>query len=319
MYDNFKPINPTRLSSKFLFAFIRMYSLMVFVIIPNLKTSAQTVGNIRTTPNNEKVVIEYDLIGGLQNNVDVLVRIKINDSTVINPEKISGDLNGVLPGKNKRIVWEALKEMGEMEGEIVVQLTLYSSHYNEVKIGKQVWMSENLDVDRFKNGDLILEAKTADEWAQAGKNKQAAWCYYNNDPYNGQKFGKLYNWYAVIDPRGLAPKGWHIPSNEDWAHLSNFLGGESAAGKKMKSTRFWANNEGESGNGTNESGFSGLPGGTRHSKGNFMNIRNYGGWWSTNENDVGLAWTCQLSYSTGIGYKYSSNKAYGFSVRCLRD
>lgn len=139
----------------------------------------------------------------------------------------------------------------------------------EVTIGNQVWMSENLNVDKFRNGDPIPQAKTDEEWQEAGINQQPAWCYYDNDPANGEKYGKLYNWYAVNDPRGLAPKGWKIPSDEEWSRLTDFLGGERVAGTKMKYTDFWADYEGKSGNGTNESGFSGLPGGYRNSIGTF--------------------------------------------------
>ena len=106
---------------------------------------------------------------------------------------------------------------------------------NEIKIGQQVWTAENLNVDKFRNGDPIPEAKTDEEWENAGNNKQAAWCYFDNDPSNGIKYGKLYNWYAVNDPRGLAPLGCHIPSDQEWTDLTTYLGGEEQAGAKMKS------------------------------------------------------------------------------------
>ena len=101
----------------------------------------------------------------------------------------------------------------------------------------------NLDVDRFRNGDPIPHAQTEEEWLYAGENGQPAWCYYDNDPKNGKKYGKLYNWYAVNDYRGLAPKGYHIPSDEEWSVLTRFLGGVYIAGDKMKSTTGWDNNE----------------------------------------------------------------------------
>jgi uncharacterized protein (TIGR02145 family) len=120
-------------------------------------------------------------------------------------------------------------------------------------------MTENLNVDKFRNGDPIPEAKIDEEWEEADENGEPAWCYYDNDSTNGVKYGKLYNWYAVTDPRGLAPEGWNVPIDEEWTTLIDFLGGEDVAGTKMKSTSGWA----ESGNGTKESGFSGLPGGNR--------------------------------------------------------
>jgi len=189
----------------------------------------------------------------------------------------------------------------------------------EVTIGKQVWMSENLNVDKFRNGDPIPEAKTDEEWKKAGENGQPAWCYYKNNPDNGDRYGKLYNWYAVNDSRGLAPEGWKIPSDEDWSRLTDFLGGESVAGKKMKYTDFWADNDGESGNGTNESGFSGLPGGYRGLDGTFDGVGKLGLWWSSTETDAYTAWFRNLHYSNGLVSRTNYNKKDGFSVRCLRD
>ena len=177
----------------------------------------------------------------------------------------------------------------------------------EVTIGKQVWMSENLNVDKFRNGDPIPHAKTDEEWEKAGKNGQPAWCYYNNNPDNGDRYGKLYNWHAVNDSRGLAPEGWKIPSDEDWSRLTDFLGGQSVAGKKMKYTDFWAENKGESGNATNESGFSGLPGGDRGGGGAFGSIGGGGSWWSSTEGSTASAWGRNLVYNGGGVYRYSDS------------
>ena len=189
----------------------------------------------------------------------------------------------------------------------------------EVTIGKQVWMTQNLNVDKFRNGDPIPEAKTDEEWSKAGENGEPAWCYYNNNPDNGDRYGKLYNWYAVNDPRGLAPEGWKIPSDEEWSRLADFLGGESVAGTKMKSTDFWADYGGKSGNGTNESGFSGLPGGFRYSTGPFSYIGKNGHWWSSTEYFTNYAWYRNLIYGSGSVLRGANGKGDGFSVRCLRD
>ena len=185
----------------------------------------------------------------------------------------------------------------------------------EVTIGKQVWMGENLNVDNFRNGDPIPQAKTNEEWERAGKNNQPAWCYYDNDPAKGEKYGKLYNWYAVNDPRGLAPVRYHIPTNEEWIVLTDYLGGEYIAGTKIKSKNEWA----EDGNGTNESGFSGLPGGSRDYDGTFFGIGEKGLWWSSSENGTYNAWSRTLNYNDGNVYRSNYNKKEGFSVRCLRD
>ena len=184
-----------------------------------------------------------------------------------------------------------------------------------VKIGNQEWMTNNLNVATFKNGDAIPEAQTSEAWIKAGEEVKPAWCYYDNDPENGNKYGRLYNWYAVTDPRGLAPSGWHIPSDAEWTTLSDNLGGEDEAGHKMKSQAGWDHG----GNGSNASGFSGLPGGARYYNGTFFNIGYYGGWWSSTEKDTNDAWNRYLVYYTGVVYRNYDYKADGFSVRCLRD
>jgi uncharacterized protein (TIGR02145 family) len=191
----------------------------------------------------------------------------------------------------------------------------------EVKIGNQVWMSENLNVDRFRNGDPILEAKTNEEWQIAGENKQAAWCYYDNNPVNGAIYGKLYNWYAVIDPRGLAPEGWQIPGNNEWTKLADvsgkeytIFGGSKIVGAKMKSNSGWANN----GNGNNETGFSGLPGGNRFIDGTFYDLGGCGFWWSSSEASTKGALARALAFDDETFHLLQIIKCNGFSVRCFR-
>ena len=185
----------------------------------------------------------------------------------------------------------------------------------EIKIGNQIWMTENLKVEKFRNDDSIPQAKTDEEWKEAGDNNQPAWCYYDNDPANDIKYGKLYNWHAVNDPRGLAPIGRHIPTDDEWSVLIDYLGGEDDAGDTMKSKEGWDNN----GNGTNSSGFSGLPGGYRYYGGPFDYIDGFGGWWSSSEGSTGTAWYCHLHYSNGSVDRDYYSKGKGLSVRCLRD
>jgi uncharacterized protein (TIGR02145 family) len=187
-----------------------------------------------------------------------------------------------------------------------------------VTIGNQVWMRNNLNVDKFRNGDPIPEAKTDEEWRKAGENKQPAWCNYSNDPALGIKYGKLYNWFAVNDPRGLAPEGYHIPSDAEWTSLTDYLGGKLVAGKTMKSTNSW--NVGTSG--TNNSGFSGLPGGRRNYDGRFEFNGISGEWWSSTPNDMFSkvsAWYRTLSYGSSSVSIASNDKKGGVSVRCIKD
>jgi len=185
----------------------------------------------------------------------------------------------------------------------------------EVTIGKQVWMTENLNVDKFRNGEVIPEAKTVGEWKAHSDAEEAAWCYYDNNPANAEKYGKLYNWYAVNDPRGLAPKGWHVPTDEEWTQLTDYLGGVEKAGAKMKSKNGWNDN----GNGTNSSGFSGLPGGYCSNIGTFDGSGESGGWWSSTEDSAGNAWSRYMVNYVGGVARYGSYKGGGFYVRCLKD
>jgi uncharacterized protein (TIGR02145 family) len=185
----------------------------------------------------------------------------------------------------------------------------------EVTIGQQVWMTKNLTVATFRNGDPIPQAKTDEEWVKAGENQQPAWCYYDNDPKNEEIYGKLYNGYAVNDKRGLAPEGYHVPTDAEWTQLSDYLGGEDVAGKKMKSTSGWI----ENGNGSKESGFNGLPGGFRYNSGAFSDQGYYGYWWSASETNAGLAYYRDLHHDGDNLDRDNGDKVLGFSVRCLRD
>jgi len=185
-----------------------------------------------------------------------------------------------------------------------------------IRIGQQEWTSKNLDVATFRNDDSIPEAKTREAWVKAGEDGKPAWCYHDNDPENGDKYGKLYNWYAVNDPRGLAPRGSHIPSDAEWTKLTDYLGREAAAGNKMKSKDGWQNN----GNGNNKSGFSGLPGGIRTTNGAFKNIGANGNWWSSTQDGTNDVWFRYLDYDNGNVVRNNDiNKGNGFSVRCIRD
>ena len=189
------------------------------------------------------------------------------------------------------------------------------NNLEEIKIGTQTWAIENLDVSNFRNGDAISEAKTDEEWKKAGNEGNPAWCYYDNDPANGKKYGKLYNWYAVNDARGLTPKDWHVPTDAEWTTLTDYLGGEDVAGTKMKSTNGWN----ENGNGTNTSGFAGLPGGVRGSLGPFGLVGGVGNWWSFAESGADRVWCRFLFEDVGSVLRGYSFEWAGFSVRCLGD
>jgi uncharacterized protein (TIGR02145 family) len=200
---------------------------------------------------------------------------------------------------------------------------------HEVKILNQVWSFKNLDVDRFNNGDEIYEAKTEEDWINAFKNNQPAWCYYENKQENNFYYGKLYNYYAVNDIRGIAPLGYRIPKIVDWELLVNNLGGKKQAGEFLKSEAFWTLNKVSkpsfSNYGQNKlmlhnvtSVFEAMPGGIRKEYGNFTSIGKDGNWWAISENTANIKKYISLGYYNNSVFFNDANIGYGLSVRCIK-
>jgi uncharacterized protein (TIGR02145 family) len=194
--------------------------------------------------------------------------------------------------------------------------------YRTIKIGNQYWMAENLKVTRYRNGDAIPNVTDGETWAHL---TAGAFCNYDNNANNVTTYGRLYNWYAVIDSRNIAPAGWHVPSDADWKTLARYLGGEDIAGGKMKetgTTHWQSPNTGA----TNESGFSALPGGERSYSGVFNALRLYANFWSSSEVNTYNASYWDINHDTSILPDYFSilsamyeYKQAGFSIRLVRD
>ncbi|MBN1185878.1 MAG: fibrobacter succinogenes major paralogous domain-containing protein [Bacteroidales bacterium] len=198
--------------------------------------------------------------------------------------------------------------------------------YRTVKIGRQIWMAENLDAEKYRNGDLIANRKGKNEW---GKSEAGAWCFYDNKAKNEETYGKLYNWFAVSDLRGLAPDGWHIPTDDEWKELEIYLGlgkadagyrgwrGSDIGGKlKETGTMHWC---GPNTGATNESGFTARPGGYRDIDG-FFYVLGYGGyWWSASEHTEYIVWYRSLYHTYSKIHRTDSYAGDGFSVRCIRN
>jgi len=191
--------------------------------------------------------------------------------------------------------------------------------YKTVIIGEQEWMAENLKVEHYRNGDVILWVQDDKKWHNTIRD---ACCYSvldvdNNVVDTGKFFGILYNWWAVDDQRGLAPEGWHIPSWDEWVVITDYLGGEKVAGIKMKSNSGW----GLDGNGTNESGFTGLSAGLRDYDGSFGLNGYYAIFWTTTvyKTDHIFAITFNLNYDNESTSGDVKNKRTGVSVRCVKD
>ena len=199
--------------------------------------------------------------------------------------------------------------------------------YKTVIIGEQEWMAENLRTTKYSDGSAIPNVTDNTEWSNLNT---GAWCYYENDSqyYNtasdGEKYGKLYSWYAV-ETEKLCPTGWHVPTHAEWTVLRVYLttnGHSGAEGKALKSTSGWKDGwDVTNGNGTDNYGWNGLPGGYSYDDGSFDGSGYYGVWWSSSfsQTSAGDALCHILSYDDGKLGSNGSDKRYGLSVRCLRD
>ncbi len=190
-----------------------------------------------------------------------------------------------------------------------------NNSYLTVIIGFQEWMAENLNVTRYRNGDSIPNVTDNAAWSDY---LSGAFCWYNNDETTYSNiYGALYNWHSVTDTRSLCPEGWHVPTDIEWTELiTNYLGGAYIAGSKLRSSGGWNIN----GNGTNISGFNGLPGGVRyyHPSLSFSSIGEAAGFWSSTEKTIGTALYRYLPDYDYVGWN-SNWKNNGYSVRCLKD
>jgi uncharacterized protein (TIGR02145 family) len=203
-----------------------------------------------------------------------------------------------------------------------------SNTYKIVTIGKQTWMAENLRTTKYRNGDPIPLVTIDTTWANLNS---GASCYYRNTKDNDTilTFGRLYNWYAVIDKRNIAPAGWHVPSDAEWKELTSILGVDSIAGGKLKEKGLthWLNPNTDA---TNETGFTALPGGSRAFDGYFGPFESagcWGIWWSSTEFEETIskeleesdAWARRLFYSSSWFAREGSLKRNGLSIRCIKD
>jgi uncharacterized protein (TIGR02145 family) len=205
----------------------------------------------------------------------------------------------------------------------VVITTIPPVNLSSVAIGSQIWSTKNLDVACYRNGDIIPQVTSSVVWQNL---TTGAWCWYNNDSATyAATYGKLYNWYALNDSRGLAPQGWHVPTNSEWDRMTKHLDATvdtttvgllgTTVAIQLKNTTGWD----AGGNGTNSSGFTALPGGCRYFDGPFSDVGLYGYWWSASESDDSLAWYRYLYYFTGGIFRNFNKKNYGFSVRVVKD
>jgi len=176
-----------------------------------------------------------------------------------------------------------------------------SNKYTTIKIGDQIWLSQNLNVTHFKNGDVIPEVINQREWQEAWRNKKPAWCNPNNINNLTSTYGKLYNWYAVADPRGLAPANYKIPNLLDWQKAIDYFGNSGFRGNKIGAT-----------------GFDFPRAGSRNILTGFSSYNEASRWWTSNESNEDSAWCVLIGEEWGPRlFDRSGIFGNGFSVKCL--
>ncbi|MCX6164162.1 MAG: caspase family protein [Ignavibacteriae bacterium] len=261
-------------------------------------------------------VFSYYIIKGLKGSADDNGDYKVTIKELYN--YVQREVNSYTAGKQNPVLngdYDENLPMSIVLNESVAQLTDVDGNvYKTVNVGLQEWMAENLNVSHYRNGDVIPEVKDLKEWS---KLTTGAWCYYKNNSENRKTYGKLYNWYAVNDARGLAPNGWHIPSVSEWSNLIEFLGGYKTAAKKIKSIYGWD----KDGNGTDEYGFTVLPAGDRRGDSGygFYHLGVYGCFWTSTEERGNFATTHGMLSITSEVFRGGYGKNDGFSVRCVKD
>jgi len=206
--------------------------------------------------------------------------------------------------------------MGKTNNKIVKDID--GNVYKTLTIGTQTWMAENLKVTKYRDGTPIPLIIDSAAWREL---KSGAYCNYDNDTAKADIYGRLYNFYAVVDPKNICPKGWHVPTDVEWQKLIDYLGGEKIAGGKLKEAgnSHWSKNVGA----TNKSGFTALPGGCRDENivgdNTFDWIGLRGMFWSSTEWGNGASWFRDLQdINPHVNREHWGNQK-GFSVRCVRD
>jgi uncharacterized protein (TIGR02145 family) len=200
---------------------------------------------------------------------------------------------------------------------IVIDQDQDSISYSSVNIGTQEWMTYNLKVRRYQNVEKILTTTPVSLNLTAEHAPKYHWAY-DGDEKNVDTYGRLYTWYAVTDPRKLCPRGWHVPSDEEWTNLISLeaMGGEDVGGGKLKETGTMHWSEPNTG-ATNETGFTALPGGYRFHYGRFRDAGFNGFWWSSTESSDSTAYGWGMTSSSGRLSRFNFDKRDGLAVRCI--
>lgn len=190
-----------------------------------------------------------------------------------------------------------------------------------VTIGTQTWVVENLDVDAYGDGTPIVEVSSSDQWERESLAGTPAWCYYNFDSANSEKYGRLYNWFVVSGSITAHPitqnPQFKVPSRTDYNTLATFLGGRGAAGFPLKNSENWLTNTRMPGNGSNASGWTGNPGGFSKSNGEFWDLGWSGNFWTITTSSAAMSYVNKLYYSSKGIAELNVPHQLGFSIRLI--
>jgi len=291
----------------------------------------QEITNItleQKTDGSGIVDVCYDLAGTEDFSL-FLITPEINfDGEWLPVSGASGEIGSAIEvGSNKCFEWNVKNQYPERYSNNV-QIRIHANsdaglcididgnQYETIQIGEQLWMAENLKVTHYNNGDPITHITNNGDW---GSFDEGQYGIYNNEPTNADTYGNLYNWAVVDDDRGVCPEGWHVPTDDEWTVLTDYLGGWQVAGGKMKEAGLEHWNSPNIG-ATNESGFNGLPSGFRGlNSGSYYPIGLFGYFWSSSEYGSGSAWGRWLHYTNTNVSRNLTDKRIGFSVRCVRN
>ena len=232
-------------------------------------------------------------------------------------------------GKNVTVQTDVPTQSKTVSATFYEAIDADGNSYATVKIGDQIWMAENLKTTKFRNGDPISNVTKKSQWDELTIKPASAQCAYNNDDYNRNKYGRLYNWYAVNDSRNITPPGWHVPSDGEWTIMTDYLDTNhnifGPQAKALAATIEWPTYSSifecisDQLIKNNATGFTALPGGFRWEWGEFKSIGYGGYWWSSTEKDASTAWRRILGFEDRPILRYIFNKGCGISVRCVKD
>ncbi|MCK4663242.1 MAG: fibrobacter succinogenes major paralogous domain-containing protein [Bacteroidales bacterium] len=337
-----KPLLLSLLAAITITGFIFIFSCQKIELKREIKVTTNTVNNITTTTATARGniidlgegIIQYGFCWSTSQN-PTINNYKTKKGAIYSTASYTSNLSGLSSNTKYYVRAYATDINGTVYGNQVSFNTYQGTvsdydgnNYNTAQIGNQIWMKENLKTTHYADGTALIDGTAAGDIS--GDYTTKYYFAYDNNETNVATYGRLYTWAAIMNGaassetipssvQGICPDGWHVPSDAEWTELTDYLGGESVAGGKMKEvgTTHWNSpNTGA----TNESGFFALPGSYRNYSGNFENIGYTADFWSSTEYSSNFfAWGRKLSCDLESVFHTASTKSYGYSVRCVRN